>query len=126
MITVQTYGRCDEKTKNGRWGYKITFDDGSVKIERGTEKHTTANRMELTAIEKAFDVFCTYSLFKIIVESEYAKDVIDHNETAVFYKSNSDIIRRIYKAVNTRTLLYDVELAQQKESVPKTERPQKR
>lgn len=112
VIIVHTYGRYNEETNIGRWGYQIKFIDGSEKIERGTDvnAYTTANRMELTAISKALNNFGLYSRFEIIVESDYAKHVIDHNDNAIFYPQNQDIIKDIYSKLNGSAMMYTVKV----------------
>lgn len=110
VISVHTYGRYNEETNTGRWGYQIKFTNGTEKIERATYigLRTTSNRMELTAIAEMLNNFGLYSRLEIIVESDYAKDVIDHNDNAIFYPKNQDIIKDIYYKLNGSAMIYTV------------------
>lgn len=112
VISVHTYGRYNEETNIGRWGYQIKYIDGSEKIERGTEvsAYATSNRMELTAINKALNNFGLYSRFEIVVESDYAKHIIDHNDNAIFYHKNQDLIKDIYYKLNGSAMMYTVKV----------------
>lgn len=112
VIEVHTYGRYNEETRTGQWGYKINFLDGSEKIERGkeTNSYTTENRMALTAVLKAIENFGLYSRFDIIVENEYVKNSIDHNDNAIFYKANQDLIKEIYYRLNGSAMIYTVKI----------------
>lgn len=109
---VHTYGRYDGNTGTGRWGYKIKYPNGNEKIERGVEANTysTAFRMELTAINEALNNFGLYSRIEIVVESDYAKEVIDHNDNAIFYPKNQDIIKDIYYKLNGSAMMYTVKV----------------
>lgn len=112
VTSASVYGRYDAKTNTGRWGYQIRFTNGAEKIERATYVglRTTSNRMELTAIAEMLNNFGLYSRLEIIVESDYAKDVIDHNDNAIFYPKNQDLIKDIYYKLNGSAIIYTVKV----------------
>lgn len=112
MTTIQTYGRFNDETNIGKWGYKITYDDGSVKIDRGSCKTSSSDLMELTAISKAIENFGIYSSFKIYVESEYVKDIVERikkDDKEVFKEKHYLTMRKIHSAIFCKTLMIEIE-----------------
>ncbi len=73
-IEAATDGACSGNPGAGGWGGLIIFEDGS-KIEiGGGEKHTTNNRMELTAAIKTLEKLKSFKLkesFKLRTDSKY-------------------------------------------------------
>ena len=111
MTTIQKYGRYNEATSIGQWGYKITYDDGTVKIDRGSHKTSSSDLMELTAVSKAIDNFGIYSSFKIIVESEYVKNILErikNDDKTVFKEKHYITIRRLHSAIFCQSLIFEV------------------
>ncbi len=113
MTTIQTYGRYNEETSIGQWGYKITYDDGTVKINRGSHKTSSSDLMELTAVSKAIDNFGIYSSFKIFVESEYVKDIVEqikNDDKTVFKEKHYITIQKIHSTIFCKTLMIEIEI----------------
>jgi len=55
----------------GGWGV-VAYDEGTITTLSGGEKHTTNNRMELTAVTKAIETFGDKKL-EIITDSQYVQ-----------------------------------------------------
>ena len=54
MIKIYTDGACSGNPGPGGWGYVIV-ENGKLHSSKGSESHTTNNRMELTAAIKALE-----------------------------------------------------------------------
>ncbi|MBQ3989814.1 MAG: site-specific DNA-methyltransferase [Bacteroidales bacterium] len=112
MTTIQIYGRFNDETSIGKWGYKITYDDGTFKIDRGSCKTSSSDLMELTAISKAIDNFGIYSSFRILVESEKVKQILDrikNDDKTVFSEKHYYTIRKIHSTIFCKTLIFETE-----------------
>ena len=112
MTTIQTYGRFNDETNIGKWGYKITYDDGTIKIDRGSCKTSSSDLMELTAISKAIENFGIYSSFRILVESEKVKEILDrikNDDKTVFSEKHYYTIRKIHSTIFCKTLIFETE-----------------
>jgi len=73
-IEAATDGACSGNPGSGGWGGLILFDDGSQLEIGGGEKHTTNNRMELTAAIKTLEKLHEFKLkrdFKLRTDSKY-------------------------------------------------------
>ena len=75
-VTVYTDGACSGNPGPGGWGVLI-MTDSSESIElNGGEKHTTNNRMELTAAIEALKHFKQSTKLTIFTDSVYVKEGI--------------------------------------------------
>ncbi|MBK16757.1 MAG: ribonuclease HI [Prochlorococcus sp. SP3034] len=73
-IEAATDGACSGNPGAGGWGGLILFEDGSRLEIGGGEKHTTNNRMELTAAIKTLEKLKDFKLknnFKLRTDSKY-------------------------------------------------------
>ena len=73
-IEAATDGACSGNPGAGGWGGLILFEDGSQLEIGGSEKHTTNNRMELTAAIKTLEKLHEFKLkkdFKLRTDSKY-------------------------------------------------------
>ena len=73
-IEAATDGACSGNPGAGGWGGLILFEDGSQIEFGGGEKHTTNNRMELTAAIKTLERLQEFTLkrnFKLRTDSKY-------------------------------------------------------
>ena len=72
MIEIYTDGSCLENPGNGGWA-AIINDDGKIEKISGSEKHTTNNRMELTAPIAALSKITKKKKVQIFTDSQYVK-----------------------------------------------------
>tara|TARA_Y100000589_G_scaffold118511_1_gene112646 strand:- start:18529 stop:19254 length:726 start_codon:yes stop_codon:yes gene_type:complete len=73
-VEAATDGACSGNPGNGGWGSIIIFENGNEIELGGAEKHTTNNRMELTAAIKTLEKLKNYKLkkdFKLRTDSKY-------------------------------------------------------
>ena len=79
MLCVYTDGSCLGNPGRGGWGFVVTNDDEKLFENGGSEKITTNNVMELTAIDEALK-YCQEQDIKdevnIYTDSNYAKQGI--------------------------------------------------
>jgi len=69
-IKIYTDGACSGNPGNGGWGALIQENDNEIKINGG-ELNTTNNRMELTAVIKALELFERSVEIEIYTDSKY-------------------------------------------------------
>lgn len=55
MVSIFTDGACVPNPGNGGWAFVVLRDGQIIFQDQGRDKHTTSNRMELTAILKALE-----------------------------------------------------------------------
>jgi len=77
MITIYTDGACSGNPGIGGWGVIILNYKNDPIFLNGGEKHTTNNRMELTAAIKALGYFKESENIKLFTDSKYVKDGIE-------------------------------------------------
>ena len=75
-ITVYTDGACSGNPGPGGWGVLIVTDSSESIELNGGEKHTTNNRMELTAAIEALKHFKQSTKLTIYTDSVYVKEGI--------------------------------------------------
>ena len=75
-IVVYTDGACLHNPGPGGWAAVLLFTDKSIKEIYGTEKLTTNNRMELTAVIKALESLEARSKLILRTDSLYVKNGI--------------------------------------------------
>lgn len=68
MIKIYTDGSC--RDTNGGWAFILIEDEIPRYNIRGSEKNTTNNRMELTAVIEALK-FCKTDVIEIFTDSKY-------------------------------------------------------
>ena len=76
-INVYTDGSCSGNPGVGGWGVVILIDDKDLINLNGGSKHTTNNRMELTAAIEALKYFSKKSIINLFTDSKYVKDGIE-------------------------------------------------
>ena len=75
-VTVYTDGACSGNPGPGGWGVLIVTDSSESVELNGGEKHTTNNRMELTAAIEALKHFKQSTKLTIFTDSVYVKEGI--------------------------------------------------
>ena len=75
-VTVYTDGACSGNPGPGGWGVLIVTDSSESIELNGGEKHTTNNRMELTAAIEALKHFKQSTKLTIFTDSVYVKEGI--------------------------------------------------
>ena len=76
MINIYTDGACSGNPGKGGWGVVI-LDNNKEILLNGGDKHTTNNKMELTAAIKALEYFKIKKDLIIYTDSKYVKDGIE-------------------------------------------------
>lgn len=71
-VEIFTDGACRGNPGPGGWGALLRYD-GKEKKLRGSEAHTTNNRMELTAAIKALEALKRPCNVKLTTDSEYVR-----------------------------------------------------
>ena len=69
-IKIYTDGACSGNPGKGGWGAFIQDDDNEKSIS-GNELNTTNNRMELTAVIKALEIYDKSENIEIFTDSKY-------------------------------------------------------
>lgn len=69
-IVIYTDGSCVPNPGKGGWGYIAVFPEYDI-YSSGSEKHTTNNLMEMTAVIEALREFKGYTHFHIYSDSKY-------------------------------------------------------
>jgi ribonuclease HI len=75
LVDIYTDGGCRGNPGLGGWGALLRFG-GTEKTLRGSEKATTNNRMELTAVIKALEAIKRPVPIRITTDSKYVKNGI--------------------------------------------------
>ena len=75
-VTVYTDGACSGNPGPGGWGVLIVTDSSESIELNGGEKHTTNNRMELTAAIEALKHFKQSTKLIVFTDSVYVKEGI--------------------------------------------------
>jgi ribonuclease HI len=78
LITLYTDGSCNPEYKIGAWAVVLFVEDERIVLS-GTEKQTTHQRMELTAVIKAFDYLAQVNIagqsIQVFTDSQYVVDI---------------------------------------------------
>jgi len=75
-VVVYTDGACKGNPGPGGWGALLIFD-GSERELYGGERHTTNNRMELTAVIRALEALKRPCDVEVYLDSQYVKHRIE-------------------------------------------------
>jgi ribonuclease HI len=109
---VFTDGSCDPNPGPGGWGF-VWVEEGKIVAEQcGEEPDTTNNRMELTALIKAYETLPADGLFTVFSDSQLCVNTI--NQWAVGWEKrgwkrktgpikNLDLVKRLYTLSNEKT-----------------------
>jgi ribonuclease HI len=109
---VFTDGSCDPNPGPGGWGF-VWVEEGEIVAEQsGDEPDTTNNRMELTALIKAYETLPADGLFTVFSDSQLCVNTI--NQWAVGWEKrgwkrktgpikNLDLVKRLYTLSNEKT-----------------------
>lgn len=79
MICIYTDGSCLNNPGIGGWAFIIKFSDGEVSRWANSQKKTTNNEMELTAVIKALEYCVKHNIqdeLEILTDSVYVKNGI--------------------------------------------------
>ena len=76
IVEIFTDGGCRGNPGIGGWGVLLRFGS-SEKVLKGNSKHTTNNRMELTAVIKGLEALNKKSKVSVTTDSKYVIDGID-------------------------------------------------
>ena len=74
-VVIHTDGACSGNPGPGGWGAILSFGDREKEL-KGSEAHTTNNRMELTAVIRALDTLTRPVRVNVHTDSTYVKDGI--------------------------------------------------
>jgi len=115
VIEAYTDGSCSISTGDGGWGAVILQDDDYQEICGGT-KHTTSNRMELTAVIKTLEyVTANYGdplEVRIYSDSLYVVNAFNKNWIKLWRKKsfrnikNSDLWLKLLNLTNSHIVEY--------------------
>ena len=75
-VTIYTDGACSGNPGPGGWGAVLVYN-GKEKELSGSEKNTTNNRMELTAIIMALNALNQPCEIKLTTDSKYVCDAVN-------------------------------------------------
>ncbi|MBM3948755.1 MAG: cyclic pyranopterin monophosphate synthase MoaC [SAR202 cluster bacterium] len=78
MIEIYTDGACDGNPGRGGWA-AILVEDGRQRVLRGGERHTTNNRMEITAAIKGLEAVSADAEVTVVSDSEYVIRTMTRN-----------------------------------------------
>lgn len=78
LITLYTDGSCNPEYEIGAWAFVLFVADEKIVLS-GTEEQTTHQRMELTAVIKAFDYLAHANIvgqfIQVFTDSQYVVDI---------------------------------------------------
>ena len=75
-VQIYTDGSCDTKSREGGWGYLLSFETPEGKTQKlcsAYESDTTNNRMELTAAVQALEALKDPCQVTLVTDSHYLK-----------------------------------------------------
>ena len=75
-LNIYTDGACSGNPGKGGWGAVLVYN-GIEKEISGAEMHTTNNRMELTAVIKAFQLLKEPCEVELTTDSKYVCDAVN-------------------------------------------------
>ena len=75
-LDIYTDGSCLGNPGPGGWAFIIKDKNGKILEFAGSENHTTNNKMELTAVIKAFLYIKKSTILNIYTDSKYVKEGI--------------------------------------------------
>ena len=75
-LDIYTDGSCFGNPGPGGWAFIIKDKNGKILEFAGSENHTTNNKMELTAVIKAFLYIKKNTILNIYTDSKYVKEGI--------------------------------------------------
>ena len=75
-LDIYTDGSCLGNPGPGGWAFIIKDKNGKILEFAGSENHTTNNKMELTAVIKAFLYIKKNTILNIYTDSKYVKEGI--------------------------------------------------
>ena len=79
-ITIYTDGACSPNPGIGGWGAILISNEHNLRTElSGSEEYSTNNRMEITAVIKAFEVLKKSCKVDLFTDSTYVKNAFDKN-----------------------------------------------
>ncbi len=127
VITVYTDGSCNTIHKTGGWA-AIFLMNGNKIVLKGTEKDTTNQRMELTAVLKALEFVqlnlglghlvnvCTDSQYVVDIEKRMARLQTNKYRTKQGNPNrNEDLVRSLVRYINHMSITFTKVVAHQKE-----------
>ncbi len=86
-LDIYTDGACSGNPGKGGWGAVLIYN-GAEKEISGGEKHTTNNRMELTAVIKALQLLKEPCEVNITTDSKYVCDSVNKGWVYSWKKNN--------------------------------------
>ena len=97
-VSIYTDGSCHGNPGYG--GYAaVVLENGVTKEVHGGDFHTTANRMELTAVIEGINLLCSASEITIYTDSRYVANNINRKDLRAYVKTykrkNADLWEQI-------------------------------
>lgn len=86
-VCIYTDGACSGNPGPGGWGGILMYEEHYKEIS-GSEKHTTNNRMELTAVIKTLQALKQPCRVELTTDSKYVVDAIDKGWLFNWKKNN--------------------------------------
>jgi len=130
LIQVYTDGSCNTKLKVGAWAAIILYKN-STKTISGYELDTTNNRMELTAVIKAFEYIeknnSNINKIELFSDSQYVVRLPEREERFIennFITKKGKFIQNVdlVKTLLGKLKIFDVDLIKVKAHQKKTEK----
>ena len=103
MIEIYTDGSCDGNPGRGGWA-AIVVEDGRQRVLRGGERHTTNNRMEITAAIKGLEAVPAGADVTVTSDSEYVIKTMTRNWKR---NANTDLWPRLDDLVASRRVRWE-------------------
>lgn len=101
QVQLYTDGAC-EPNGNGGWGFVLRYEGIAFYRTFGWEKHTTNNRMELTAIIKGLEALKEPCMVNVFSDSQY---VVGAFQDGYIHKWKNDLFAHTKNADLWRRLL---------------------
>ena len=79
-VIIYTDGACSPNPGKGGWGAVLISKEHNLRTEiSGSEVNSTNNRMEITAVIKAFEVLKKSCIVDLYTDSTYVKNTFEKN-----------------------------------------------
>ena len=86
-INIYTDGACSGNPGPGGWGAVLVYKENEKQLS-GSDKNTTNNRMEMTAVIEALKALKEPCKVTLTTDSKYVCDAINKEESVVIERKN--------------------------------------